>query len=353
MNESLRELVSRYVDGDLDDAESSRLETRAETDAEVAAEIDTTRDLKAALGSIADRMEPPAALDGVMEPLRLAPPAPAQRARPVFRWLGIAAAVVLGVTVATEMARRNPTPTLNGTAPQRNRPVGEREDIFKLAPLPTAVPGDSRPLGAIDHLLEEDPTSPSAPEPAPLEVMGPLNTPAPTTATTESISASDMESAEEDREFASGLTQTVRQGPAKIAPDSRADDSKRLATEPESKRQKMPIDDHQKSRAATSTVGTLRQNPATGGSARAVVSARLLVDGVAVWTGSSSSCKNGRWPVRIEVQGNVVSAITPVIVGGKNTDGDSCTPDAFIGSHLEGIGNGMHQGELIIGETPK
>ncbi len=40
MDETLRELVSRYIDGDLDDAESARLETRAHTDAELAAEID-------------------------------------------------------------------------------------------------------------------------------------------------------------------------------------------------------------------------------------------------------------------------------------------------------------------------
>jgi len=352
MDESLREIISRYADGDLDYTESSRLELRAETDPEIAAEINTSRELRAAVRSVADRMEPPAALDRIMEPLRQAPPVPAQRARPVFRWLGIAAAVVLGVTVASEMAQRNPTPTLNGSSPQRNRPVAEREEIFKLAPLPTAVPNANRPLGAVDHLLEEEPAIPAAPEPAPLEVIGPLNTASPSTAGAESLSA-DMAAADQDGELDPPLMRTARQAPAKNAQDSRADESMELRTKAEFKGKETTTDGHRKSKSVDSVVGEPRQDQAAGGPQGVVVSVVVLIDDVAVWRGSSASCQNGRWPVRIEVEEGVVSTIAPYTAGGKNGAAVSCTPDAFIGSHLDGVGNGLHRGELIVEEPPK
>ncbi len=176
MDETLRELVSRSLDDDLDAAEASYLEDCAQSDAEVAAEIDSDRQLRAAVAALAERMEPPASLDKVMDPLLRSAPAPPQRIRPAFRWLGAAAAVVLGVTVTVEMARRNPEPSLSGPPYRDGRSVQEREEIFQLAPLPTANPDENRPLGATERLLEEEPVAPGAPEPAALEVIGPLRT---------------------------------------------------------------------------------------------------------------------------------------------------------------------------------
>lgn len=174
MDETLSELVSRYLDGDLDEAETARLEERARTDAELAAEIDSGHRLREAVAGLADRMTVPATLDKVMEPLRRSESVPAQRVRPAYRWLGAAAAIVLGITVAMEVAQRNPEPSLSRPSAQRTRPVNEREEIFKLAPLPTANPNETRPLGATDRLLEEEPVQPAPPEPQPLEVIGPL-----------------------------------------------------------------------------------------------------------------------------------------------------------------------------------
>lgn len=353
MDESLRDLVSRYTDGDLDDAESSRLEARSETDPDLAAEIETTRKLRAAVRAIADRMEPPAALDRVMEPLRQAPPVPVRQARPVFRWLGIAAALVLGVTVATEMARRNPTPTLSPASPQQNRPIAERDEIFKLAPLPTAVPNDNRPLGAADHLLEEEPALPAAPEPAPLEVMGPLDDAAPSTSNTESISSAGVRSADGDGDLELWQGKTSRPAPAKRETISRVDSSSEPGTEAEFKRQEIPTDGGRESTAEPSTVGKLSRGQAKGKPQGMVASVLLLIDDTVVWTGSSTNCQNGRWPVRIELEGKVVSAIAPVVDEGEDKEAVSCIPDAFIGSGLEGVGNGIHLGELLVGEPLK
>lgn len=353
MDDSLRDLVSRYTDGDLDDAEISRLEARSETDPELASEIETTRELRAAVRAIADRMEPPVALDRVMEPLRQAPPVPARLTRPVFRWLGIAAALVLGVTVATEMARRNPTPTLGPTSSQQNRPVAEREEIFKLAPLPTAVPNDNRPLGAADHLLEEEPALPAAPEPAPFEVIGPLSTAAPSTSTTDSISASDARSADEDGNLELRQRETARPAPAKRETVPRADSSTDPGAEAEFKRQEIPTDGYRESAAEPSAAGKLSQGQTKGRPHGMVVSVLLLIDDIVVWTGSSTNCQSGRWPVRIDVEGLAVSAIAPVVDKGEDNEAVSCISDAFIGSGLEGVGNGTHLGELLVGEPLK
>ena len=69
MDETLRELVSRSLDGDLDDAESACLEESAKTDDELANEIDAARHLRGAVAALSARMEPPARLDKVMETL--------------------------------------------------------------------------------------------------------------------------------------------------------------------------------------------------------------------------------------------------------------------------------------------
>ncbi len=353
MDESLRELVSRHLDGDLDDAESSRLMARAETDSELAFEIETTSELRAAVRAVADRMEPPAALDRVLEPLRQAPPVPSPRARPVFRWLGIAAAVVLGVTVATEMARRNPTPTLSPTPSRQHRPVAERDEVFKLAPLPTAVENDNRPLGAADHLLEEEPALPAVSDPVPLEVIGPLDTAAPEADRAESTAPEDLRSADDAGEFALRQDEAARPAPAKRGAGSGVVGSVELKAESELTRQGIPTDADRPSAAELAVVGKDGQAKAAGEPPKMEVSVVLLIDDVVVWLGSSTSCQAGRWPVRIEVAENAVSAIAPVTAEDKEKQARSCIPDEVIGSPLDGVANGTHLGELIVSDAPK
>jgi len=348
MDEALRVLASRYTDGDLDKAESSRLEAQAETDPELASEISATRELRAAVRTIAERMEPPVALDRVMEPLRQGPPPPARQVRPVYRWLGIAAAVVLGVTVATEMARRHPGPTPSPTPSQNHRIIEERDEIFKLAPLPTAVPNDNRPLGAADHLLEEEPALPAASEPAPLEVIGPLNAAAPSMSPAESTSDADPRSKDEAGGLELRSEETARPAPGKKGAVSRTGGSMELKTEAESMRQQRPTDDHLQSRVEPSAVGQPSPGRAAGGPPSTETTIVVLIDDVVVWTGSSASCQIGRWEVQIEVAGDAVSTLAPVIAEGVDQGAVACIPEGLIGSRLEGVDNGIHRGELIV-----
>jgi hypothetical protein len=353
MNRALSELVSRYADGDLDDAESSRLETQAESDPELAAEIDATRRIRAAVQTLAGRMEPPAALDRVMEPLRQGPPVPTQRTRPVYRWLGIAAAVVLGVTVATEMVRRNPTPAPSRTPAQQERRVQASEKIFELAPLPTAVPDDHRPLGAADHLLEEEPALPPAPEPAALEVMGPLNTAARSDAAVEPFSSTDDRLSTADEGLASEFAVGARRSSAKNEPVSRVGSSIEASAAAPPKKDRLQLDGDLQSEAGLTGAGQPGREPAAGGALRAAVSVTLRIDGSAVWSGSSSACQVGRISVRIEVRGHVVSNLEPVVVEAQSTAGAVCEPDGLIGSSFEGVSDGTYLGELVIGESPE
>jgi hypothetical protein len=354
MDRTLGELVSRYIDGDLDDAESSRLEARAETDPELAEEIDATRQIRQAVQKVASRMEPPAALDPVMEPLRQGPPASAQRVRPVYRWLGVAAAVVLGVTVAMEMGRRNPAPTLSRPLHQRDRSVREPDKIFELAPLPTAMPDDSRPLGAADHLLEEEPTLPEAPEPAPLDVVGPLTTAAPFNAPVEPIPSTQQRLSAREEGLEIESVESAQERPAKKLSRTPADGVDQIGSGAPTTRDQLPTESARKPPPWRVGVGKSRPAPAaTGGGESRLVSVVLQIDDHPVWSGSSSACRAGTWPVRIEVRGGVVSAMEPDAAAAKDKTAAPCTPEALIGSSLEGVGDGFYFGEFVVAESPE
>ena len=351
MDETLRELVSRYSDGDLDDAESIRLEERAQTDPELAAEIDATRQLGEAVAALAGRMEPPVALDKVMEPLCQGAPVPAQRIRPVYRWLGVAAAVVLGVTVTIEMARRNPTPILSRPTPQRDQPVEEREGIFELAPLPTAKPEDNRPLGAVDHLLEEEPSQPIAPEPAPLEVIGPLNTDGSSMDAVEPLSSAESRMVPEFDGLESKLMDS-RTAPTKKETLPQTETSEEATSPAPSTHYQWRADGNRESAAGMSDTGKANQRKIAGRRQNVPVSVALRIDGIEVWTGSSSSCSAGTWRLGIEVRGSIVVAMQLRIGAIADEIPDGCTPDELIGSVLENVRDGVHLAEIMVGEPP-
>ncbi len=172
------ELLSRYLDGDLRDEERTGLERRVIDDASLAEALTGLRRVRLEVAALADRMDPPASLDALLEPLRRGvPPAPA-RARPLVRWLAAAAAALLGVAVAVEVVRRKPSP---GIPPPPRPPATARPSepgIFQLRPLPTSsIPPQEAPLGAADRLLARPLPEPELADPEPLDIMGPLATP--------------------------------------------------------------------------------------------------------------------------------------------------------------------------------
>lgn len=345
MDETLHELVSRYIDGDLDDAESARLKTRAHTDAELAAEIDAAQTLRRAVAALAEKMEPPATLDRVMEPLRQSAPAPARSVRPVYRWLGAAAAVVFGVTVAVEVARRNPEPSLTRPTPVHRRPAPDKDEIFELAPLPTASPDDNRPLGAADHLLQEEPQQPVAPEPDPLEVMGPLPRDAATKIAGRSIPSSDQPAISETEHPEEIVTGSLEPMARERRLGSTGESAGAVAPAPPKAARLVAREDDAataqssgKSTVALDAVADGKTNPATG-----VI---LRIDGTDHRPGRRLMCPAGTRQVRIEVRENTVVGME--LLTDETEIGDGCRLEELLGSILPGVGDGSYLAEVVI-----
>jgi len=353
MDETLQELVSRYVDGDLEDAEAARLEARAETDRELAAAIDAIFAIRGAVSSLAGTMEPPADLDKVMEPLRQSGPTPVRSVRPVYRWLGAAAAIILGVSVAMEVARRNPEPTTHRPVTSKTRQARGGDEIFELAPLPTANPDEHRPLGAADHLLEERPPQPEAPEPAPLEVVGPLPTGVPMTR-----GDNASETSESSRQSASEVTLEAAPGGAPgpgSLDDSTAVRARRSSTETAGSVAPAPAQAARTSAAEDrlelkQAVGKRRAeaDASPGGRQAAVTDAVVRINGADYRTGVRLRCTAGERPVRLEIADSTVVQIEPLAQGAGKDNDDDCRLEDLVGSTLLGGDDGSHLAVIVI-----
>jgi hypothetical protein len=182
MDEATAELVSRFLDGDLDAAETRRLEQRLATEPELATELEALRRLQLQVRSVAERMQLPADLEAPPRlPGRGAAALP-RRVPPAVRWLGLAAGLALAVTVALEVARRPPSPAApaKDTAPpaaaapavappalprvQALEPVAPApmDELTKDAAAPPAESPQKAPRPAQSHLQPPDPQLPAA-----------------------------------------------------------------------------------------------------------------------------------------------------------------------------------------------
>ena len=78
MDDQLRELLSRQLDGDLDDDDQRRLQGLVEGDPQVRAELRGLAEVRAAVQRVARGEDPPRRLDEVLSPLRRSAPAASQ-----------------------------------------------------------------------------------------------------------------------------------------------------------------------------------------------------------------------------------------------------------------------------------
>jgi hypothetical protein len=171
-----RELLSRYLDGDLDPDERRALVGRCGADRELAAELEELRRLRDAVSMIGKREAPPERLDGLMEPLRRGTP---PYGPPTWlRGMAAAAALILGVVVVVEVGRQ--LGQGDGGAIRKLRmatptdAAAERE-IFQLQPLPTSsVPDEEVRIGVVDRLSASPVLEPSVDDLPALDIVGPL-----------------------------------------------------------------------------------------------------------------------------------------------------------------------------------
>jgi hypothetical protein len=146
MDEATAELLSRFLDGDLDAAEARLLEQRLATEPGLAVELEALRRLQLQVRSVAERMQLPAELEAAPRlPGRDVAPLP-RRVPPAVRWLGLAAGLALAVTVALEVARRPPSPP----APTRDAapPAAAAPAVAPSAPPRVQAPEPAAPAPA-------------------------------------------------------------------------------------------------------------------------------------------------------------------------------------------------------------
>ena len=347
MGDRLTEMPSRYLDDDLTATERAEFDHLLKTDSELRSELDGARRLRQTIASIASGMEPPAELDQVMEPLRRGAPAPQRRIRPVYRWLGAAAAVVLGVTVTVEMVLRNPSPTTD--RPTTITATSDDREIFELAPLPTAVPDDNRPIGATDRLLEEQPPPPAAPEPSALEVVGPL------TADEFSIATESAPAAlKKDKALADTEVETRGAGSAGMGATLRGADPPAPATGRREKWDDAPADgDRSLSRSTASAAGVESTGKIDTESVERERQAdsfpvSMLIDGIEVWTGAATICGEGRWPVVLKIQNGTVVDLRSTGGATEEEAAGVCRPAGIIGLAISGVSDGEVTAEIVV-----
>lgn len=231
IDDAMAERLSRYLDGDLAEAESAELEALLQSDTELAAELEGLRRLQVAVRLAADRMDPPEALDTLLEPLRTGQPHAPRRLNPAIRWLGMAAGAALAVTVVVEVARQNSTQPLpaRSAAPSPAAAPGESE-IFQLQPLPTSpIPQEEELIGASDRLLASPINEPQADEPEALDVRGPLPGPVDTNEKSGRLQKSERRSTGgEDRRNGTGQTEQAIAAAPGVSSSVQRDGSKEL-----------------------------------------------------------------------------------------------------------------------------
>jgi hypothetical protein len=348
MDDDLRELMSRSLDGDLDDADQAVLERILDDDPELAAELEARRRLRRSVAAAAARMEPPAALDRVMEPLRRGAPAPTPRVRPLYRALAAAAALVLAVTVTLEVAHRHPGPTPTAATVPRGAPFSADNEIFELAPLPTANPNEDRPLGAVDRLLDEQPPDPSPQELQPLDVIGPLSDDGAGKVGERKVEVArskEVDSLTLGRSQVQDSHATRREADPAGPPRPVAG-----AVQPGAVAPGAAIEGHDLEAAATTKAGGLESSSGRAGVNRATV----IIAGVEVWVGAAQTCPTGARGIEIVVDDGRVTGV--IAAAGKVEPGAGpplCVPEGLIGTTLSGIADGTHFADLLIGSSAR
>jgi len=174
-DETIAEILSRHLDGDLDTNEELELSAKLEAEPDLREELEAMGRIRGSVAALAANEQVPPELDSLVDPLLRGKPEPVVL-RPWARWLATAAAVLLGATVVIEVNRRNPGPSVESMAKLREQSqAAEPTERFALAPLPTSsLPPEQQPLGAADRLLASPVADVELDDPAALEVLGPL-----------------------------------------------------------------------------------------------------------------------------------------------------------------------------------
>jgi len=239
------------------------------------------------------------------------------------------------LAVIIEVNRGAPGAKVTSIARQAASAHPEPTGRFALAPLPTSsLPPDEQPLGASDKLLASPIIEPEVETPRPLEVLGPL---------------------EEDSAVARGDAPAPAaahiQGTDQVVtpvPEGRLTAGAKSAAEPQAggraEAEKGAVDD-----GGSGQPSEMRSWEAERPKGRAQVF--VFIDGRSAWRefAPSSSCRPGRYMVRIVVGGGVIREARPV--GGAASAVPSqrlCAAELIRGLEIENVADGEYPAEVVV-----
>jgi len=332
----IHELLSRYVDGDLDADEARELQAKLGGEADLRAELETMQQLRQSVASLAAAERVPPELDQLVDPLLRAHPEPVG-VRPWLRWLATAAAIILGATVVIEVNRRTPGSAIESIArvSKEDQPA-ESAERFTLAPLPTSsLPPERQPLGASDRLLASPIADMEFDHAPALEVLGPLE------------EAGRPESLEEIPDTAAtGSTA----GPPMIPTD--ADAKKRegeKAAFPTAKGE-MAVE-QKETHAGRGTDPGAAARPWAAAPPTGRGQLFVFIDGKSAWRefAPKDTCKPGRYAVRIVVARGAVREVRPVGGAASATPSQRlCAANLVLDLELDGVADGEYPAEVVV-----
>jgi len=342
MDDATMEILSRYIDGDLDPADEQEIAARLQSDAILKSRLEDHQSLRRSLNALAEREEIPAKLDSLVEHLRRGRPDPVT-ARPWVPWLATAAVVVLGLTVILEVNLRGSRQA--GTEvprSERGRRRAEPTERFSLAPLPTSsVPPEEQLLGVSERLLASPVSQMELDEPPALQVLGPL----------------DVAPGEDDQAVGNiqGDDASATSGKAAVEiatvnrPSLPGDQSRRLQ---ESPADRAPAEaggavsgDEKRARPSAP------RRPWDGGVSTGQAQLFIFIGGKTSWQDFEprARCDTGRYTVRIRIGGGVVREVWPV--GGATSDTPSqrlCAGDLALGLVVTDVADGEYPAEVVV-----
>ena len=334
-DEDTNELLSRYLDGDLDSDEAGQIESRLASEPALRNELETMRQIRSSVAILAAAETVPPELDAVIDPLLRGKPEPVVM-RPWARWLATAAVVVLGVTVIIEVQRRNPRPNLEPLAKtsddSRQAASAER---FTLAPLPTSsIPPDEQPVGASDRLLASPVPDVEVDAPPALEVVGPLEE-------GERATVADEVAGREMADRANQMPVEVAEARAKKAGDE----------QPAPAGAKMRQELRREDGLETQPRGGEALQPWDAAQPMGRGQLFIFIDGRSAWREfvPTATCKPGRYAVRIVVSEGTVHEARPV--GGAAVSSPSqrlCAAALVLDLEIEDVADGEYPAEVVV-----
>jgi len=339
MDETIVEILSRHLDGDLKADEELELLARLEAEPALAEELETMRRIRRSVAVLASSEQVPAELDSLVDPLRRGRPEPVAL-RSWARWLATAAAVVLGAAVIIEINRRNPGPSVESMAKLRKEGhPAEPTERFTLAPLPTSsLPPEQQPLGASDRLLASPAPEGELDDPVPLEVLGPLE-------------EGEARTFENQKPAGVSLDEVQAKSQA-VAEDkgARMGESLRPTAPGEKGDLNRPPQRNEKGRAHEGDRDAALQSWVASppmGQAQLFV----FINGKSAWRDFTppSTCKAGRYSVRIVVTGGAVREARPV--GGAALAAPSqrlCAAELVLGLEIDEVADGEYPAEIVV-----